>query len=207
MPLPEKVIQQLSREPRSTPGWAGQILMFSGTIFFISLVIYLGLAFGYTAYLSSSLSKLQDQVQTFSEQVPVEDQKKIINFYSQISNLKTVLSSHVFSSQLFTWLEKNAQVNVSYDRLNLNIQNNQLLLGGHSKTMDDIDQQLVIFQSQPEVGKIAVGNISFSDGVWRFDTTLSFVPGYFNASNIALGADINNVNQSNASGTSTNKKQ
>ena len=192
MALPEKIVDQLGHDPLRTPGWAGQILMFSGTIFFISLVIYLGLDFGYKAYLNSSLKTLQDQLQTFSQQVPVEDQKKIISFYSQISNLKTVLANHVFSSQLFGWLEKNTQVNVSYDKFNLNTTNNQLSLSGTAKTMDDVNQQMVIFQSQENVSKIALGNIGFTGGVWRFETTLSFQPGYFGRSNVGSSASPNN---------------
>lgn len=179
MALPQKVIEQLGREPSRTPGWAGQILMFSGTIFFISLVIYFGLNFGYKTYLNSTVKKLQDQVATFSQQISVEDQKKIISFYSQISNLKTALTNHVFSSQLFSWLEKNTQVNVFFDKFNLNVANNQLSLSGVAKTMDDVNQQLVIFQSQENVSKLALGSVNFTGGIWRFETVLSFHPGYF----------------------------
>lgn len=191
MALPQKVIDQLGREPSATPGWAGQILMFSGTIFFISIVIYLGLDFGYKSYLSSQVKKLKDQVQAFSEQVPVEDQKKIIDFYSQTSNLKTVLANHIFSSQLLRWLERNSQINVTYDKFNLNVGNSQVTLGGSSKTMDDINQQLIVFQAQQEVSKVAIGNINFSNNLWHFEATLTFVPGYFGRSNTSATSTNN----------------
>ena len=160
--------------------------MFSGTIFFISLVIYFGLTFGYKAYLNSSIAKLHDQTEAFSQQVPEGDQKKIINFYSQISNLKTVLASHVFSSQLFGWLEKNTQVNVYYDKFNLNVLNGQLPLSGIGKTMDDINQQLAIFQSHKDITKITLGNVNFSGGLWHFDVTLTFRPGYFSRPGLSI---------------------
>lgn len=191
MALPQKIIDQLGREPSATPGWTGQILMFSGTLFFISLVIYFGIDFGYRSYVTSQVKKLKDQVQAFSEQVPVEDQKKIIDFYSQTSNLKTVLSSHIFSSQLLSWLERNSQINVTYDKFNLNIGNNQVILGGSAKTMDDINQQFIVFQSQKEVSKVAIGNINFSGNLWRFEVTLTFAPGYFNRSNTSATSTNN----------------
>lgn len=159
--------------------------MFSGTIFFISLVIYFGLAFGYTVYLNSNLQKLRGQAAVFSQQIPAEDQKRIVNFYSQIYNLKTALAKHIFSSQLFSSLERNTQVNIYFNKFNLNTQTNQLALGGVAKTMDDINQQFVLFQSQPEVARVAPGNISFSEGVWRFEATLLFQEGYFSRSGLA----------------------
>lgn len=196
MALPQKVIEQLGREPQSTPGWAGHVLMFSGTIFFLSLVIYFGLAFGYSNYLNTTLKTLQDQTQAFAQQVSVADQKNIVDFYSQVSNLKIILAAHVFSSQLFAWLEKNSQINVTYSSFNLNASNSQLILGGDAKTMDDLNQQLAIFGSQPEVGKVILGSMNFSNGAWHFEVTLRFVPGYFNPAVIApasLGAASSSV--------------
>ena len=181
MPLPQNVVDQLSREPQYTVGWAGQILMFTSTLFFISLVIYFGLQFGYSAYLNSNLKKLQEQVQAFGEQVPVEDQKKIVSFYSQVSNLKTILANHIFSAQLFNWLEKNTQKNVTFSKFNLNVTTNQVGLGGTAKTMDDFNQELAIFAAQADVEKISVGNVAFANGVWNFDITLLFRTGYFSA--------------------------
>ncbi len=206
MPLPQKVIEQLGREPQRIPGWAGQIVMFSGTIFFLSLVIYFGLAYGYKAYLGVSLKNLQDQIKIFSQKVPEEDQKKIISFYSQISNLKTVLNNHVFSSQLFSWLENNTQVNVYYDKFNLNVMNNKLVLVGIAKTMDDVNQELAIFQSRGEVSKVTVGNISSVSGAWRFEVTLTFTPGYFNRSSTASGAGASPANVATDNVTSTKQQ-
>jgi len=182
MPLPQKVIEQLGREPPKTPGWSGQLLMFSSTIFLLSLVIYFGITFGYKAYLSSDLKKAEDEKQQLSQQVPVEEQAKIVSFYSQVVNLQSVLSAHVYSSQLFDWLEKNTQANVYFNRFTLGIANNQMTLGGVGKTMDDVNQQFVIFQSRPEIKRMNVTNVSFGAGLWQFDASLFFEPGYFRRS-------------------------
>jgi len=56
MPLPDKVIEQLGREPPKTPGWSFGIVMFSGTILFIAVFIYFGLTLGYEPYLQLQIS-------------------------------------------------------------------------------------------------------------------------------------------------------
>ncbi|MEK9180564.1 MAG: hypothetical protein AAB897_04090 [Patescibacteria group bacterium] len=179
MALPQKVLEQLSREPPKTPGWAGQFLMFSGTIFFIALLVYLGLAFGYRPYLVSEVAQLQDQINSFGQQIPAEEQAKIINFYSQLLNIRTLLSRHVFSSKAFEWLEANTQARVYFDKFDFNAKNSEVRLGGLAKTMEDVNQQLAIFDSRPEIKKANTSNVTLSNNIWRFDVTLTFDPGFF----------------------------
>jgi len=182
MALPQKVIEQLGREPATTPGWSGQLLMFTSTLFFISLFVYLGLAFGYSPYLSAQENKVQDQIQAFSQQIPVDQQVQLANFYSQISNLRTLLADHVISSPVFAWLEKNTEANIYFNKFSLTPSTSQLEVGGNAPSLDDVDQQLLIFKSQPEIQRIEIGSITLSNNVWQFDFTLHFNPGYFYAS-------------------------
>lgn len=179
MALPQKVLEQLSREPPKTPGWAGQFLMFSATLFFISLFVYLGLVFGYKPYLISEVNKLQDQINSFSQQVPLEEQGKIIDFYSQILNLRSLLENHAATSHLFEWLEKNTQVNVYYERFELNVKTGDLRLGLAGKSIEDINQQLAVFSSKPEVLRMSVSGVVFSGNSWHSDASLAFGQSYF----------------------------
>lgn len=179
MVLPQKVIEQLEREPPKTPGWSGQLLMFSSTIFFISVFVYFGLLYGYKPYLASEVQKLQDKIQAFSQQIPAEDQAKIVNFYSQLINLKGILANHVTASRVFTWFEKNTQANVYYERFDLNTKNSRVSLGGVGKTMEDVNQQFAIFASRPELSRMVIGSVSLGQDGWSFTTELFFDKDYF----------------------------
>jgi hypothetical protein len=188
MPLPEKAIEQLGREPPRTPGWSGQLLIFSSTVLFISVLIYVGLVFGYQTYLKSQVKKIQDQIQVFSQQIPADEQAKIASFYSQLTNLKLLLANHVVSSRAFGWLEKNTQANVYWSSFNLNVDAGSLAINGVAKSIDDLEQQLAIFQSLSEIKKMNIGSISHSSSAsasssWSFGVTLFFPRGYFYVSN------------------------
>ena len=173
MPLPEQLIDRLSRESAQTPGWSGKILMFSGTVFFIGFAAYIGLVFGYKPYLENQVAELDSQIKTFGQQVPPEEQNKLISFYSQTINLQNIFSRHVVSSQIFKWLEKNTRANVYYTKLSLTSSNNRLNLSGASKTIDDFAGQLLVFQNNPLVLKIAINTfISSANNLWQFDITL-----------------------------------
>jgi hypothetical protein len=178
MPLPQKVIEQIGREPPHTPGWSGQLLMFSSTIFFVILFIYLGLAFGYTPYLNSQFKKLEDQKAAIIQEIPVDKQAQLITFYSQLLNLQTILARHVVVSPLFDWIEKNTNQKIYFTQLSLNTAANQLTLDGAGASLDDINHELILLQAQPEVKEIDVKSISFKDGAWAFETVLFLDPTY-----------------------------
>lgn len=170
MALPEQVVARLSREPVHTPGWSGQLLMFAGTIFFISFGVYLGLVFGYKPYLDSKISALDAQIQGFTREIPLSDQEQLASFYSQLSNLGGILQKHVVSSPLFDWLEKHTDANVYYTKFNFSPSTNQLALTGTAKTTSDFIQQLQAFQGESAVERINVNSLtSSSNGTWQFD--------------------------------------
>lgn len=177
MPLPEKVIEQLGREPAKTPGWAAGALMFSGGVLFIMILIYVGLTFGYEPYLNNQVTSVQDQVNQLGQSIPASDQANLLDFYSQVSNLRTLLRAHVLSSQLFTWLETNTEANVFYKQLTFG-SNNQLTLSGNGKTEADVNQQIAIFEASPMVQKVNVTTVGTSqDGTGiDFGVTLIIAP-------------------------------
>jgi len=185
MPLPEKVIEQLGRESSSgTQGWAVGALLFSGGILFLALAMYFGLAFGYTPYLQSQLTATQNQVSALGNSISMGDQTQLINFYSQISNLQTLLKNHVIISQLFSWLEDNTETNVYYGSFVLTA-GNQITLTGVARTEADINQQIAIFENSPEISSVTVSNVTapqVQGGTWIFSASLVMNPSVFSTS-------------------------
>ncbi|MDP2741602.1 MAG: hypothetical protein Q8O66_02885 [bacterium] len=173
MALPEQVVDRLSHEPVRTPGWSGQLLMFSATIFFISIAVYGGIVFGYKPYLEKQISDFNAQINDFSKKIPTEEQNKLVSFYSQIVNLKGILRQHSVSSQLLEWLEKNTVVSVYYNKMDFSLSSGQLNLTGYSKTVDDFSKQLIVFQNDPIVQRIAVNGLTIStNNMWQFNINL-----------------------------------
>lgn len=181
MPLPEKVIEQLGREPSETQGWAIGAFLFSGGILFLFLVIYFGLTLGYAPYLQSQLTATQNKVSALDNSISTGDQSQLVNFYSQIANLQALLRNHTLSSQFFSWLEKNTEANVSYQSLAI-VSGDQVTLSGMAKSEADINQQIAIFENSPEVSSVTVSNVAAPQllgGGWSFSATLIMDPSVF----------------------------
>lgn len=179
MPLPQNVIAQLGRESsEGTQGWATGALLFSGGILALALVIYFGLTFGYEPYLQNQLAATRTSVKATEGSVTSGEQSQLIDFYSQIANLKTLLQNHVLSSKLLTWLEKNTEANVSYQSFTLT-SGDHVTLAASARSEADVNQQIAIFESSPEVAAVAISGITapiLPGQPWTFNVSLSMNP-------------------------------
>ena len=167
-----------------TQGWAFGVLSFSGGILFLVVAIYCGLTFGYAPYLQSQLKGNQNQVSALNNSVSASDQSQLIDFYSQIANLQTLLRRHVIPSQFFSWLEQNTEANVYYQSFTLTA-GDQVALSGVAKSEADVNQQIAIFENAPQVSSVTVSNVSAPQllgNAWTFTATLIMNPSVFSSS-------------------------
>ena len=174
MALPPQAVERLVREPVRTQGAYRQLVMLSGTLFFITLIIYLGLQFGYRPYLESSVLNLDSQIREFSAEIPLEEQQEIKHFYSALVNLKTLLGNRSFVSPGLRVLDEGTISSVYYTRASLNTTNNTLALTGIAETENDIARQLGIFEEDTRVATVKFENAAaLSTGGVQFSATLT----------------------------------
>ena len=173
MALPQQVLERLSREAPKTPGWSTGLLAFSGGILAIMLIIYFGLAFGYTPYLNGSIRTLNQQIASKEATITPEDKVRLTSFYSKIANMKQLLDGHVTFSRFFSWLEKNTVANVSYSRFSFS-SGSQISLVGAAASEADVNQQMAIFEASPEVKSATISSVGLSSetGKWNFSVVL-----------------------------------
>ncbi len=179
MALPEQAVNRLGREAIQAPGWSGQILMFSVTVFFIGLAVYFGLVLGYKPYLEGQVAALDKQIETFNVQIPKDEQAKLVSFYSQVINLQNILANHPVPSKIMAWLERNTSKNIYYSKMTMTafpgtLNEVQMNISGFAKAPEDFSKQIVTFQTDPFVKRFIINNFSSPAGgtQWRFEVTL-----------------------------------
>jgi hypothetical protein len=179
MPFPQPAIEQISQRAPRSPAWFGQLMMFAGTLFFIAVAIYIGIIVGYKPYLNHQVDSLDQKIATFSQQVPVDQQKQIAGFYSQLVNIKGLLNKHIVMTSFFTWIEKNTIPAVQIQKLSVTVNSRQANITGAARSVNDIASQRAVLQGQPGVERIDLKNVSNVNGVWQFDMTITFAQGFF----------------------------
>ncbi|MEK7608833.1 MAG: hypothetical protein AAB495_04610 [Patescibacteria group bacterium] len=190
MALPSQAIEKLVRDPGQSPGGYRQLLLLSGTLFFLALVVYLGLKFGYKPYLDSSVSKLDAQIQKFGQEISKEEQDRITAFYSQLVNLRSLLSSRVAATPAFEVLEHNALPGVYFTKASLNALTGEFALTGIAKTIEEVSRQTGVFERDPNVARVNFSNVSSVSGVegWQFTMSIFLKPDTLRPSSVSSGA-------------------
>src|ERR1700722_1105334 len=184
MPLPQQVINQLGQEPAQTPGWSSGILFFSGAVLVIILAIYFFLALIYTPYLNNKTNNLESQVAAESQSISSSDAANLVTLYSQVSNLQSTLRNHVIFSQFFSWLEQNTEANVYYNQFSFSSGvGDEVTLTALASSQTDVNQQIAIFESSPEVSSVSISNVGLvTGGNWQFSVSLVMNPSLLVAS-------------------------
>lgn len=173
MALPPQAIEKLIREPSRTQGAYRDLLLISAAMLGLAIVVYIGLAFGYRAYLNSSLKNVEDQITKFSAGISQEDRAQIQGFYSQLVNLRTLLANHTVASPVLALLERTVQPDVYYTKLTMNSNNNQAVVTGAAKSLQAVAAQAAALQGQPEVERVDFNNAGAqATGPWQFTMTV-----------------------------------
>jgi hypothetical protein len=155
--------------PEKLPtGWPLRLFAFSLLILTASLLIYVGLRFGYKPYLQNQIAEKEREIEQLAVSIPRENQEKLGAFYSQLLNLKNVLDNHVTASPIFSFLEKNTNKKVFYTRLDFDAKQNVFTLEGAAESYDILAEQLEAFNQAPDVKRFLINESQLSGGRIRF---------------------------------------
>ncbi len=139
-------------------GWPWRLLVFTIFLFGIILLVFFGMKIGYEPYLDKKIKNLDAEIGKLSQSFSQSEVNDFLKFYSQLSNLKTLLGNHIFSSNILKFLEENSLKNLAYTGLNLDIGRRELKLSGTVSSYEVLSQQLEIFRQSALVEKSSFKN-------------------------------------------------
>ena len=173
--MPQQFVQNPLEqfEPERLPvGWPWRFFSVSLIIFSATLLLYLGLVFGYKPFLNSSIQKKDAEISKISQTVTKEDQEQFIKFYSQLANLKLLLDNHSVSSKVFPALEQMTNKKVFYKSANLKVPERELELDGVAESYGVLSEQLEAFNKSDGVERFILGQSQAGESGVQFKATL-----------------------------------
>ena len=185
VPIPpenENLGEEFSAE-KIPVGWPWRLLLISFVLLGLSILTYAGLTYGYQPYLKTSLNKVDNQINDLANQVNVEDQEKLLTFYSQVINLKDILDRRVFSSKIFPFLEKNTDPSIYFTSADFSAVNKNLKLKGMTSSFGNLMQELTILKQAPEAANVLLDDTNVKKNKVGFSLTVVFKPDFFNQIN------------------------
>jgi hypothetical protein len=160
-------------------GWPWRIFIFAIVVFGLSLFIYFGLRFGYGPYLENSSKELDNKLADLTKTISFEEQEKFVNFYSQLVNLKGVLTNHSFVSNIFQFLERNTIGSVYYTEASVDTSRRSVVLKGFSANLQSLTEQVAVLEKASEVEAVVLNNVGFMGSNTSFELLIVFKQSFF----------------------------
>lgn len=164
---PQNLESLLSPEKLSV-GLPWKLFIFAVILFGTVLAAYFGLLFGYKPFLNSRIDDVNQKIQNLAQSIPAEDQKDFLLFYSQVVNLKNLLSKHVIATKLFPFLERNTNKRVAFNVAAVDAIRKELVLEGIAESYSILAEQLQALNQSTEVKEYLLNQSQLSDGRVRF---------------------------------------
>lgn len=183
--MPPVVPNQQSSRAReyASVGFPWRVLVIAIVVFGLSILVYAGMAFGYTPYLTSQIKSVDGEFTALSESLDADQQQNLIDFYSQLYNIDTLSNTHVYPSHFFDFLERNTYPTVRFSLLQLNVSGGEARLEGIADDFAILSDQISVFQNSPDVASVTLDasrqrDAADGSGVF-FSLKVQFQKGFF----------------------------
>ena len=155
-------------------GLPWRLSMFSVILFALALFTYVGLRFGYRAYLNSQAENVDAELEGLVAQVSADDQDQFITLYSQIANLKSVLDKHQFTANALPFLERTVVPGTVFTSANFDAATFTLKLEGTAPSFEALAGQMAVFEKAPEAHSVGLDGVTLSGGTVLFTVNINF---------------------------------
>jgi len=162
---------------KKSTGWLSGLIILSIIFLVIAIGIYIAALF-YQNYLNKSIADWDNKTKELSKEISVNDRNEVLAFYSQLFNLKTLLSQHVYSTNIFSRLELITHPQVMFTNFSYNYKTSQIKLEGNAKDLNVLAQQLLAFYKTTDFKKINISDIRSTPDNINFSLEINFDPNF-----------------------------
>lgn len=136
---------------KTSTGAPWRLLIISGVLFILCMVIYIGMDFGYTPYLTNEIQKVDADTLTLSKNVKDGEQKDMVRLYSQLYNISNLYETHTYPSRVFTFLEKRILPTVRIMSMDVDIQKSVIKFDAVTSDFDTVVLQVATIQGDENI--------------------------------------------------------
>lgn len=173
--MPQQFVQNPMNqfEAENLPvGWPWRFFMISFVIFLSSILIYLGLVFGYEPFLKNEIAKKDQAIAQSGAEVSKDDQDKFIQIYSKVINIKSLIDNHIFSSNALLFLQSVTHPKVYYTGLGMKVSDREIELDGVAASFSALSEQLEAFAQTKGIERYSLVQSQLNGDIVQFKVSL-----------------------------------
>lgn len=148
---------ELSKQREVSVGWPWRLMTLSLVVLLTVVAVYVGMRFGFQElYLGKELKDAEETALKLTQSVTPEEQKQIFNFYSQLSNIDSLLDSRGKGIMYLDLVEKNTLKAVTYSDMDLVVSGQAVTIGldGKATSYGSIVEQIDLYKKIPGVKEV-----------------------------------------------------
>lgn len=153
-------------------GWPRRMFVASLGLFFLSIVGYIGLEYGYKSYLKHSWEETEKDLVELGSQVEPTTEENFIIFRSQIENLKVLLNRHTAIMNLFPFIESVTHMRTVYHSMDLSVPDKELKMTGVTESYESLAAQMKLYDDSPLITDATLEHSAVSGGAVKFNVKL-----------------------------------
>ncbi len=165
-------------------GFPWRMLVASVVVFVLTLLIYLGMAFGFEPYLKGQVTAQTAQLNQLTSSMDQTQQQASLNFYSQLYNISKLTASRVDVLPLFSSLEAHTPDGVRLTGAQADLTRGQVELAGTAPSFDAVIASAASWRGDQNVTNVVLENMKTTSGPGAAGVTFSmrivFASGVFN---------------------------
>ena len=173
--MPQQFVQNPMNqfESENLPvGWPWRFFMVSFVVFLSTILIYLGLVFGFEPFLSKQIEQKDQEIAQRGAAVSKEDQDKFIQIYSKVINIKSLVDNHIFSSNALLLLERVTHPRVYFTGMGMKVSDREVELDGVAGSFSALSEQLEAFAQTKGIERYSLTQSQLNGDLVQFKASL-----------------------------------
>ncbi len=148
--------------------------IYSLVIFGAALMIYAGLRFIYKPFMTGAIKETEARITSLDRSAPQPDmQEGFIQFYSQLTNIRNLLSNHIAITPLFDILEANTMENVGFSSMIINVADRTINISGFATSYEVLAGQLARYEDIKGIDRVLLSSARSTGELVQFDLRIN----------------------------------
>lgn len=158
----------MAQPSRYTTKGPWRILVLSLVLFGLSVLVFVGMEFGYTPYLSAQIDELDGELTSLNQTFQGEREEDVFNLFSQIYNVQSLFSQQSSLSPMISFLERTTHQLVTLEAVELVHKDGVMRIEGVAPSYDVLVSQLNILGSSEQIESVVLEDSTRNEGQTTF---------------------------------------
>ncbi len=154
-----QLLQETQRRPTLASYTSGNSYFYAGVIIGIVVIVVGAILGSYKANLNDQIATLDGQLKASEDSRNKDQEKELANLAKQSGIMKSMLSSKLYWTQAFGYLEKMIQPEVHMTTLEADVAKGTITFQATTSTYSSVARQIAAFTSGTGVADVAVDSV------------------------------------------------